>query len=396
MTDTGAIPFGEPKPELLACLPVPCQLSYAPAMLTVAVYSLDLPTYACAELRLLGPARALAGEVTLRWAVTHSSGDYALDAQALDGADIVVFQRYFPMEATWPLVEKALGSGLPVVYETDDDFLHVPADHPMFTRLGPVRPYARELVRRAALVTVSTRELARGMGGAARKVAVLPNGLDGVLWALGDGGPGPAGLRAPAEAACAPQGLEAGKERPVRIVFAGTASHGRDLDLVAPAIRAVAGRFGAAVEFIFFGQAPQDVPGRCVAFEEDYASYARALTGLAPDIALAPLEDTPFNRAKSAVKWLEYSAAGAAGVYSHLPAYELVSHGRTGLVAGPDWREWEQAIAGLVEDAVLRRSLAEAARREVCSRWRLDRLARRFLAVWREAADMGRPGGGRR
>ena len=122
-------------------------------MLTIAVYSLDLPSYACAQLRLLGPAAVLRRQVELRWAATSDGRDYAIDASAMDAADVVVFQRYFPMEATWPLVERALGSGRPVIYEMDDNFLAVPRDHPMHQRLEPGKPLAGELLARAALVT---------------------------------------------------------------------------------------------------------------------------------------------------------------------------------------------------------------------------------------------------
>ena len=344
-------------------------------MLTLAAYSLDLPSYACARLRLIAPALSLRGRVELRWGAASNGRDYAIDPTAMDGADAVVFQRYFPMKETWPLVEKALGSGIPVLYEMDDNFLAVPPQHPMRERLTPAEPYARELLARASLVTVSCAELARAMAGHARNVAVLPNFLEERLWLGADQGMG------------GPDGKAEGA--PVRVVYAGTPSHARDMEIIAPALRRVKQRFGDGVELVFLGCAPPDVEGRVLPFSEDYAAYARALAQVAPDIGLAPLEDIPFNRCKSAVKWLEYSILGAAGIYANLPPYSPVRHGETGLKAGADPRLWEDALSRLVADHALRRELGRRARAEVLARWGLRSGAEAYFKVWKEAARAG-------
>lgn len=332
-------------------------------MLTIAAYSLDLPAYACARIRLLGPASILRGRVDMRWAATSNGTDYAIDSSAMTGADAVIFQRYFPMKETWPIVEQALSSGRPVVYDVDDNFLAVPPDHPMRQRLAPIEPFTRELLARATLVTVSTVELRHAFKGLAHKIEVLPNFLEERLWI------GPMA-----------RGREPG---PVRIVFAGTPSHGKDLELVLPALAAVKQHFGNAVEIVFMGCSPSGIDATVIGFNEDYAGYAAALRKLAPDIGLAPLADSAFNRCKSAVKWLEYSALGTAGVYADLPAYASVRHGETGLIAGSDSVEWEQALVKLVEDAPFRRALGHQAAAEVRSRWGMTTGAEGYLKVWK-------------
>lgn len=338
-------------------------------MLTIAAYSLDLPAYACARLRLLGPASVLRGRVDTRWGAVSDGRDYAIDSSAMAGADAIIFQRYFPMEGTWPLVEQALGSGRPVVYDVDDNFLAVPQDHPMRERLSPIEPFARELLARAALVTVSTVELKRAFAGLARKVEVLPNFLDERLWSG--------------------RAARSGESGPVRIVFAGTPSHGRDLEVVVPALAAVKERFGDAVEIVFMGCAPPGIDAAAIAFNEDYAGYAAALAALAPDIGLAPLADNAFNRCKSAVKWLEYSALGAAGIYADLPPYAPVRHGETGLKAGCAPNDWERALVRLVEDAPFRRTLGRRAAAEVFGRWGLAAGAEGYFKVWKQVAHAG-------
>lgn len=343
-------------------------------MLTLAAYSLDLPSYACARLRLIAPALTLRGRIDLRWGAASNGRDYAIDPSVMNGADAVVFQRYFPMKETWPLVEQVLGSGMPVIYEMDDNFLAVPSGHPMKARLDPVEPYARELLSRASLVTVSCAELARAVSGQAKRVAVLPNYLEERLWL------------------CAPRERdEAAISAPVRVVFAGTPSHAGDVGSIAPALRRVKERCGSGVDLVFLGcPPPEGLEARELPFCEDYAAYARALKNLAPDIGLAPLEDTPFNRCKSAVKWLEYSALGAAGVYADLAPYAPVCHGETGLKAGADPDQWEDALMRLVEDKALRRDMGERAKAEVLAHWGLRAGAEGYFKVWQEAARAGK------
>jgi glycosyltransferase involved in cell wall biosynthesis len=341
-------------------------------MLTIAAYSLDLPSYACARLRLLGPASLLRDRVEMHWAAASNGRDYAIDAQAMDGADLIIFQRYFPMRETWPLVERALSSGVPVIYEVDDNFLAVPGEHPMRERLAPVEPFARELLSRADMVTVSTTQLKRAFADLAKKVEVLPNFLDERLWGHAEG----------AESG----GEDVPDDGPVRVVFAGTPSHGRDLALVLPALAALKAKYGSGVEFMFMGCAPEGLEATVLPFDEDYAGYAATLAALGAHIGIAPLFDDAFNRCKSAVKWLEYSALGMAGVYADLPPYSRVRQGETGFKAGSDPAAWEKALSALIGSPDLRRAVGERARAEVLARCGLTAGAGGFFTVWERAA----------
>ena len=47
--------------------------------------------------------------------------------------------------------------------------------------------------------------------------------------------------------------------------------------------------------------------------------------GIEPDICIAPLQDIEFNRGKSNIKCLEYTAIGAPGVYSDVTPYKFMS-----------------------------------------------------------------------
>ncbi len=98
------------------------------------------------------------------------------------------------------------------------------------------------------------------------------------------------------------------------------------------------------------------------------------------DIGLAPLEDTPFNRGKSGIKFLEYTAIGATSVCSRVPAYvDSVGEGE-GLLVEPE--EWEEALTRLVTDAVVRRQLAATARAAVGRRWLLSHRASEWAEIY--------------
>lgn len=75
------------------------------------------------------------------------------------------------------------------------------------------------------------------------------------------------------------------------------------------------------------------------------------------DIALAPLEDTPFNRCKSDLKFLDYSAIGAAGVYSNVPPYADLQDRGLGLVVDNTADAWYRAIRTLIGNPGLRNAI---------------------------------------
>jgi hypothetical protein len=93
------------------------------------------------------------------------------------------------------------------------------------------------------------------------------------------------------------------------------------------------------------------------------------------DIGLAPLLDTPFNRARSNVKLKEYAAAGAMWLASPIGPYVGMGEAQGGLLVAHD--EWRETLGALVEDHDRRLDLAGRAYawakrqtvREAAGRW---------------------------
>lgn len=79
------------------------------------------------------------------------------------------------------------------------------------------------------------------------------------------------------------------------------------------------------------------------------------------DIVIAPLSDTVYDKAKSAIKRWEVAAAIKPFVGERIRQYEeSIEEGVDGLLAGTS-DEWYQSIAKLIEDKELRRIMAEKA-----------------------------------
>jgi hypothetical protein len=120
----------------------------------------------------------------------------------------------------------------------------------------------------------------------------------------------------------------------------------------------------------------------------DYPAFVASFQQQRFDIALAPLRDSPFNRAKSGLKFLEYAAIGAAGIFSDVPAYAgVVEPGVSGLLARTA-DDWQAALGRLIEDAELRLRLALAAQAAVRQRWLLSAQASRWAEVYETAARL--------
>lgn len=99
------------------------------------------------------------------------------------------------------------------------------------------------------------------------------------------------------------------------------------------------------------------------------------------DIGCAPLSEEPFNRCKSNIKALEWTASGAAVVASPTVYGSIIDHGRTGLLAQTT-DDWEAAIEDLLADRQKRQRMQKRMLRVVERDWALDRHVHRWVEAW--------------
>lgn len=287
---------------------------------------------------------------------------YGQDAYAI-GERFTAYMVHRLIEAGhWAYIDVVRDLGRHVVWELDDDMWNVP---PGFAAHGIIESCHERvdwLKARASLIVTSTRELAERVGEPDRTV-VCPNLLDprGYSWP-----------KSPPKKGGKPKVLWAG---------ANTV----DAELLTETVIRL--QKEQAAQFLFWGHAPQSLQGRVYVLPSvPFGSWPTALSELGADIVVCPLQDHPFGRCKSELKYLEMSGAGIPGIYSDLPPYECVTHGETGLKVPPGG-DWYGPLRALIDSYDLRQHIAVNARRDVLENhcWFESRCRKPWLDMFRRA-----------
>lgn len=307
----------------------------------------------------------------------QGNSDGRINPDKVSEADIILLQRDFPahIAAYEKITALAHAQSKPVVLDLDDLLLDLPGDHP--DRLnhhyaGRLFPLLLALLE-ADLVTVSTAQLADVLQPMNPNILVLPNCIDERVWQL------------------APKRESTPDKFPITIAFMGGDSHLPDFEpLLAVLIEILTAYQGRVIIKSVGMQLPPLLQGHqyaeAVSFLFNYPGYVNFVQQQDFDLAIAPLEDNLFNRCKSPIKYLEYSALGVPGVYSRLPPYSnLVRHGENGFLASNP-EEWRRAILTLIEDQHLRWKMGQAAQETVRRGWLLGDHAHSWLDAYRFAA----------
>lgn len=110
--------------------------------------------------------------------------------------------------------------------------------------------------------------------------------------------------------------------------------------------------------------------------------YYDAIGGM--DIGMVPLEISPFNQAKSALKGLEMAAMGVPFVASPTREYErLAAHGVGTIAKGPS--AWRKQISQLIENPKRRVQIAKQYRETVYNEMVYERNADSWVRAWEKA-----------
>jgi glycosyltransferase involved in cell wall biosynthesis len=341
-----------------------------PASLTIVQYTADEWHHVCPVLRVVGPAQ-MAG-----WSLIHGNewvnGQLTADPELVRQADIVLIQRDFPRyaEVYDEVVARARAHSRPLVYEIDDLLMELPKTHPDYEHYTSVRAAILRAVVQADAVTCSTPALRDYLYPYNPSIWVIPNYLNDHLWTL----------RPLSEQDNRPE------ERPLVIGYLGAHSHQPDLEMVLPALEYILERYEEQILLRLWGIVPP------VSLKEwrnvewldpglvDYGRFASYFLAQECDIFLAPLVDNLFNRCKSPLKYLEYSALGVPGIFSDLPPYaSVVVHGKNGFLANTI-EEWKRFLIQLIENPQLRQKMGEAAQDTLRKDWLLSD----HIHVWKE------------
>lgn len=288
-----------------------------------------------------------------------------LDPGARDGEfDVVVGQRIAEPGPSRIWRELCYDSHVMTVFELDDDFWSIDPSNQVAYRYydEATQQRLKANIADADLVTVTTDTLADVVSQWNSNVAVLPNCIPAKL------------LDRPMP----------GEDEPVTIGYGASPSHTRDFGEIAKPLKRVIQRFRDRVEFHSIGH---DFTGRVATTRARtrhtgwLASVEEYYSALDFQIGLAPLRDIPFNRSKSDIKLLEYSALGIPALASFVRPYvDAVNDDCPALGTSFGGRDWEIMLADLITNPGFRAELGIEARR-----WAATRTIEANAALWEKA-----------
>jgi len=316
-------------------------------------YGIDLRPHASSYIRLIRPLTHPILSENLE--VTYSTGVTDQPVEA------VIVDRLWRPDITPALADRLVmevhHKKAHLIYALDDNLLDLPqirSDWPLAHHLEALAKFMEQ----ADQIRVPTAALKERLANFNGKIAVIPNALDERLLPIGRWH----------------AGVSLFGERPKVIGFMGTLTHDEDLIMVAPALQELWKRHPKEfiVEIVGVAGNPASLealagmPVRLITPPPEEQEYPLFLLWLSShvdwDIAIAPLVDNPFTRCKSDIKFLDYCAIGAAGIYSNVPAYSSsVRHLDTGWLVENQVDAWVDALEEMLSNSELRVKISENA-----------------------------------
>lgn len=306
----------------------------------------------CGYWRMVLPARYM-DKTGIYVDVTASAANF----DYLVEYDTIFVQRTHDWESYY-MLEKLKAIGKRIVYDVDDDFFNISPDNPVYHIFGRDQQMAAaHCMKLADVVTTTTDEMAERMRAVAepKEIVVIPNALN----------PDDGWVQTPLIGS--PDGLR-------RMFWQGSATHGDDwmecaeavdkvmvatndvrmviLGFLPPVVQSFLGRphWRSRVEFLSFS---------------DPETYFEIVKHVRAEVGLAPLQNSLFNKAKSSIKWLEYSLIGMPTVASgYTPYAEIIEEGEDGFLA---WctEDWFKHLMACLDNKLLRSKIVVAARKKV-------------------------------
>lgn len=171
----------------------------------------------------------------------------------------------------------------------------------------------------------------------------------------------------------------------IRLGYSGCGNHSGDMEVVKRPIEALLEEF-PNLEFISMPFESLDGINnpRFKKFEmwAPLSIFPQVLSDWELDIGIAPLRDHELNRAKSNLRWLEYSALKIPTIMSSVePFKKSVTHKKDGFLVGNSEKEWYDAMKALIVDQRERAKIGESAYLKVKKDFNMDKVAKTYLSV---------------
>lgn len=339
--------------------------------LFVPLYS---PAWASSRYRAWKVVDALRGQGVEAWAVPPpkwKSWEPAYVRALFTSArraDVVVIQK----KLFHPVLLLLLARVNPrIVFDFDDALYARPSEmsERAFRRRRVLGRLALTL-RIARHVVAGSRHLAEYARGRARRVTVIPSGLD--LDEL-------------------PPRLPSPSDR-IRIGWVGRHSNLVHLSQLVPALRSLQAGRGGAFEFHVSADGVDRDPFVATGVPVVNTVWSASLEYVMIDrfdVGVMPLQDDEWTRGKCGFKLLQYMSREVAVVASPVGANcEIVRDGVNGFLAAST-SEWTEKLGALIGDPALRARLGEAGRETVAASYSFRTIIPRLAEVLTEVAAVG-------
>lgn len=192
------------------------------------------------------------------------------------------------------------------------------------------------------------------------------------------------------------------KHRGVRIGWIGGRSHYEDLMMVAPALREILETY-PEVTLVLVNSALEE---SCRSFGITYPfkglenvrifdrsvpinRYAPFAASFGFDIGIAPLIDCNFNRSKSNLRWLEYSALKIPTVATDISHFrQTIKNANDGfLIKNNDLGEWVTRLGLLIRDQGLRERIGQNAYKRIKKDFNVRKNAATYTRLLKDISD---------
>lgn len=311
--------------------------------------------------------------------------------RACEEADIVIWH---PMYYDWALdffLEMQHKHQKPFIVECDDNYVDVPpwneAYHG-FRNGSSFRRVSLDSLKNADALMVTTPHLGELYTSFNDNVYVIENSLDFkgdrkfVGW----------------------DKVSVRRHAGTRIGWIGGRAHFGDLMMVAPVLRDVLQKHpdvtlclvnSAIKESCRLMEIPYPFEGlRNVHYADRSVSinrYAAFAASFGFDIGIAPLVDCNFNRSKSNLRWLEYSALKIPTVATGISHFnQSIDHGETGfLMHENDLGLWRSHLETLIQEPAIRSYVGKNAYKRVKKDFNVQRNAPKYLRLLKQLANTG-------
>ena len=252
--------------------------------------------------------------------------------------DLVIFNRYgLPHGSYW--LDLCRDKGIPTVYFIDDDLLNIPPTLGKYIQRNQgdqeVVAERRYLLNNVNLIYTSTKYLGKKIAGSFPEQKIVfgsyPPYLEGLINKVA-------------------QPANSKDKKNLKFGYMASRGHQQDLEMILPAITKILSNY-PQTRFEVFGTI--SLPSQLTKFKKQvkshpvvpYHCFLQRLYELNWDWGLAPLQDTEFNRCKSPVKYLEYTACDIPVIASDSVAYNQLLNQENSIIAQTEsWYECMELV----------------------------------------------------